>query len=160
TLDLVPSGGSRDNLDKLANGSVELALVQSGLELSVPQQQRERLYSLGTLYQEPLWLFMRGEQQFNRLSDLLPLRVAVGSSSSGAGAVVHALLQANQIDTLNPPPGWQALSGSRAAEALIAGELDAAFFIGPAENALIQRLAAVPELRLTSLRRTDAYQAR
>lgn len=160
TLELVSSRGSRDNLDKLADGSVELALVQSGLELSVPEPARERLYSLGMMYQEPLWLFMRTDQAFNRLSDLLPLRVAIGSPSSGAGAVVHALLQANQIDTQDPPAGWQTLGGNRAAEALLAGELDAAFFLGPAENALIQRLAASPELRLTSLRRTDAYRAR
>ena len=159
-LELVPSRGSSDNLKKLGSGEVELALVQSGLELSLPKSERERLYGVGMMYQEPLWLFMRSEQDFSRISDLLPLRVAIGSPDSGAGAVAHALLQANQIDTRNLPANWQTLGGNRAADALVAGELDAAFFIGPAENALIQRLAANPELRLASLRRTDAYQAR
>lgn len=159
-LELVPSRGSRDNLDKLGSGAVELALVQSGLELSLPRPERERLHGLGVMFQEPLWLFMREEHGFGKLSDLLPLRVAIGSPDSGAGAVVHALLQANRIYPQNLPQNWQSLGGNRAADALIAGELDAAFFIGPAENALIQRLAAQPGLRLTSLRRIEAYQAR
>src|SRR5690606_29777399 len=87
-------------------------------------------------------------------------RVAIGSPDSGAGAVAHALLQANRLDPQSFPQEGQNLGGSRAADALIGGELDAAFFIGPAENGLIQRLAMQPQLRLASLRRADAYQAR
>ena len=159
-LELVPSRGSLDNLNLLNDGAVELALVQSGQELTLDAEQRDRLTGLGVMYREPLWLFTGSKVKFERLNDLRGLRLAIGAEGSGTQAVTAALLQANRIEPADYPKTWQAIGGSRAADALVAGELDAAFFVGPAENALIQRLAAEPKLRLVSLRRTQAYLAR
>ncbi|MEN0105693.1 MAG: C4-dicarboxylate ABC transporter substrate-binding protein, partial [Pseudomonas sp.] len=58
TLELVESKGSQDNLNKLAKGEVELALVQSGQEFSIAAEEREKLSGLGVMYREPLWLFL------------------------------------------------------------------------------------------------------
>ncbi|MDZ4334347.1 MAG: TAXI family TRAP transporter solute-binding subunit, partial [Pseudomonas sp.] len=160
TLELVESAGSEDNLSKLGTGEVELALVQSGQELTLSDEARGTLNGLGVMYREPLWLFLSDKVKFERLSDLMKLRLAVGSPGSGTQAVTAALFAANRIEPAQYPERWQQLGGSRAADALIAGQLDAAFFIGPAENALIQRLAAEPKVRLVSLRRTEAYRAR
>lgn len=160
TLELVHSQGSRDNLAKLVGGEVELALVQSGQELGLSDEARAQLHGLGVMYREPLWLFTGKEIEFQGLADLLALRLAIGAADSGTQAVTAALFAANRIEPAQYPAQWQQAGGSRAADALIAGELDAAFFIGPAENPLIQRLAAAPELRLVSLRRTQAYLAR
>ncbi|QKE64280.1 PhnD/SsuA/transferrin family substrate-binding protein [Aquipseudomonas campi] len=160
TLELVESQGSEDNLAKLGQGEVELALVQSGQELSLPDEARGKLSGLGVMYREPLWLFTGRKVQFQRLADLTRLRLAIGSADSGTQAVTAALFAANRIAPADYPKRWQQLGGSRAADSLIAGELDAAFFVGPAENPLIQRLAAEPKLRLVSLRRTEAYLAR
>ena len=160
TLELVESQGSEDNLAKLGEGEVELALVQSGQELNLPDEARAKLTGLGVMYREPLWLFTGRKVQFQRLADLTKLRLAIGSADSGTQAVTAALFKANRIEPAQYPKRWQQLGGSRAADALIAGELDAAFFVGPAENPLIQRLAAEPKLRLVSLRRTEAYLAR
>lgn len=159
-LELVHSQGSRDNLAKLVGGEVELALVQSGQELGLVDAERAKLHGLGVVYREPLWLFTGNKIEFQGLADLLKLRLAIGAADSGTQAVTAALFAANRIEPVQYPAQWQQLGGSRAADALIAGELDAAFFVGPAENALIQRLAAAPELRLISLRRTQAYLAR
>ncbi|MGG5873280.1 TAXI family TRAP transporter solute-binding subunit [Pseudomonas peli] len=160
TLELVESAGSEDNLGKLGSGEVELALVQSGQELTLSDEARGKLNGLGVMYREPLWLFLGDKVKFERLSDLMKLRLAVGSQGSGTQAVTAALFAANRIEPAQYPKRWQQLGGSNAADALIAGKLDAAFFIGPAENALIQRLAAEPKVRLVSLRRTEAYLAR
>ncbi|MDX1296848.1 MAG: TAXI family TRAP transporter solute-binding subunit [Pseudomonas sp.] len=160
TLELVPSAGSQDNLSKLTADEVELALVQSGQELSLSDEQREKIAGLGVMYREPLWLFLGEHVQFERLADLMQLRLAIGSQGSGTQAVTAALLSANRIEPESYPPQWQALGGRRAADELVAGTLDAAFFIGPAENVLLQRLAAEPKLRLVGLRRIDAYLAR
>ncbi|MBD9482252.1 PhnD/SsuA/transferrin family substrate-binding protein [Pseudomonas sp. PDM14] len=159
-LELVPSAGSRDNLSKLQSGEVQLALVQSGQELTLGSEQRETLSGLGVMYREPLWLFTSRKVKFERLADLMQWRLGVGSEDSGTQAVTAALFNANRIEPAQYPATWQQVGGSRAADALLAGELDAAFFVGPAENALIQRLAAEPTLRLVSLRRTPAYLAR
>jgi TRAP-type uncharacterized transport system substrate-binding protein len=160
SLELVESAGSEDNLGKLGTGEVELALVQSGQELTLSDEARGKLNGLGVMYREPLWLFLGDKVKFERLSDLMKLRLAVGSQGSGTQAVTAALFAANRIEPAQYPTRWQQLGGSSAADALIAGKLDAAFFIGPAENALIQRLAAEPKVHLVSLRRTEAYLAR
>lgn len=160
SLELVESAGSEDNLSKLGTGEVELALVQSGQELTLSDEARAKLNGLGVMYREPLWLFTRSKVKFQQLSDLLKMRLAIGSADSGTQAVTAALFAANRIEPAQYPKRWQQLGGSRAADALIAGELDAAFFVGPAENPLIQRLAAEPKLSLVSLRRTEAYLAR
>jgi TRAP-type uncharacterized transport system substrate-binding protein len=139
---------------------VELALVQSGQELSLDAEARARLTGLGVMYREPLWLFTSRKVKFERLGDLRKLRLAIGSEDSGTQAVTAALFRANRIEPVDYPKTWQRIGSSRAADALLAGELDAAFFVGPAENELIQRLAAEPTLRLVSLRRTEAYLAR
>lgn len=159
-LELVNSRGSRDNLARLVDGQVELALVQSGQELTLDDTVRERLAGLGVVYREPLWLFTSRKVKFERLADLTKLRLAIGADDSGTQAVTAALFATNRIEPAQYPKGWQPLGGSRAADALLAGELDAAFFVGPAENTLIQRLAREPRLQLVSLRRTEAYLAR
>ena len=161
-LSLVPSAGSRDNLERLLaeDSRVEIALVQSGLERQLSAADRARLESLGAVYQEPLWLFHRNGIHLERIADLLPLRLALGSVGSGTRAASAAILDANAIEPQHYPASWQDLGDNQAAAALNAGELDAAFFVGPAENARIQQLAANPELRLANFRRAAAYEAR
>lgn len=161
-LKLLPSKGSRDNLERLlaAEGAVEIALVQSGMERQLSQADSARLQSLGGVYQEPLWLFHRADIALDRITDLLPLRLALGSEGSGTLAASAAILGANAIAPEQYSPTWATSGGSKAATALMAGELDAAFFVGPAENALVQQLAANPELRLANFRRAAAYEAR
>ncbi|OWJ94025.1 C4-dicarboxylate ABC transporter substrate-binding protein [Pseudomonas sp. A46] len=159
-LELVRSRGSLDNLAKLERGDVEIALVQSGQELTLEAHKRDALHGLGVMYQEPLWLFKRKGIVIDSMADLLPLRVAIGAPDSGTRSVSEALLAANQISPERYPGQWQPISASPAASALLAGELDAGFFLGPAESAVVQRLAASPELDLVSLRRSAAYRAR
>jgi TRAP transporter TAXI family solute receptor len=160
TLDLVESSGSQDNLNKLVQGDVQLALVQSGQELALEPKVRDSLSGLGVMYQEPLWLFVRSKVEFAHLDDLSKLRLAIGSANSGTLAITSALFNANGLTPEQYPATWQQIGGSRAVQALLNDELDGAFFIGPAQNALIQQLAAEPSVRLISLGRSAAYLAR
>jgi TRAP-type uncharacterized transport system substrate-binding protein len=161
-LTLVPSAGSLDNLQKLLDeqSPVQLALVQSGLERQLPTEDFARLQSLGGMYQEPLWLFFRSDLKLDRIADLLPLRLALGAPNSGTLAASAAILEVNEILPAQYPANWQSRGGADAAQALMNGQLDAGFFVAPAENALIQQLAAHPQLKLASFYRAAAYQAR
>ena len=161
-LSLVPSSGARENLRLLldANQDVQIGLVQSGLELQLNTSERAQLHALGAAFQEPLWLFQRRKLKVRGVHDLLPLRLGLGSPGSGTAELSTAILRANGIYAEHYPERWQTLGGNKAAAALLAGELDAAFFVGPAENPLIRRLAAAPELGLVNFRRAAAYQAR
>lgn len=162
SLTLVPTSGSQDNLQRLLEErpQVQIALIQSGLELQLTDEQRQRLQTLGAVYQEPLWLFQRKGFRLQQLTDLLGARLAYGQDGSGVQAAVNAIFAANAITPQQYPNRWQAIGEQDAAEALLTGKLDAAFFIGPAESARIQHLAVQPGLKLVNVRRAAAYQAR
>ncbi|MDY7218889.1 TAXI family TRAP transporter solute-binding subunit [Denitrificimonas sp. JX-1] len=161
-LKLINSSGSRENAERLLdeNSGVNLALMQSGQELDMTLQERKALYNLGAIYQEPLWLFSRSGIYINTLNDLLALRTAVGSNQGGIRMVVDPLLQANKYDSQELPEQWQTYSGKKALTQLLNNELDAAFFLGSAESALIKEAASHPELQLVSFNQAAAYRAR
>ncbi|MBN7823462.1 TAXI family TRAP transporter solute-binding subunit, partial [Bowmanella yangjiangensis] len=111
--------------------AVQIGLVQSGLERQLSPDEQTRLQSLGAIYQEPLWLFYRRETGLDRIADLLPLKLGLGGEGSGTRAASDAILGANAILPEQYPDTWQNIGGGKAARALLAGELDAAFFVGP-----------------------------
>ncbi|WP_304641102.1 TAXI family TRAP transporter solute-binding subunit [Pseudomonas sp.] len=164
-LELRPSRGSLDNLQRLvgAGSEVQLGLVQSGTSLLLEPAQRRRLSALAALYREPLWLFQRSEFEVQRLTDLDGMRVAVGSEGSGTRAVVASLFA--EMDTFPDRQeeafqDWQTMSHTAAVNALRNGELDAAFFVLPVDNPLLRQLISDSELRLVNLRESRALAAR
>jgi len=164
-LQLRTSRGSLDNLKRLTDGTgnVQVGLIQSGTELLLEPAQRKRLTGLAALYHEPLWLFQRKGSDINQLSDLEDKRVAVGSEGSGTWAVLKGLYEEQQDETrleLLNDGLWRKMGSSAAADALIAGELDAAFLVLPAGNHLVTRLAANPDITLINLSQADAFAAR
>ena len=161
-LKLVNSKGSRENTERLLdhNSGVQLALLQSGQDLELDEHQRQQLINLGAVFQEPLWLFARKGLSIGTLGDLISLRTAVGADSGGIRMLVNPMLVANHIDQQNLPETWQAYSGKKALAAMLADELDAAFFLGPAESALVQAAASHSELQLVSFNQAAAYRAR
>src|ERR1700752_1403004 len=81
----VRSLGSQDNLQKLNAGRADIAFVQSG---STEQAEAERrgLVSLGSLFTEPIWLFVRygdNAPKVNKLTDLKGLKINLGPDGSG-----------------------------------------------------------------------------
>ena len=161
-LTLSNSSGSRENTERLLAeaSTINLALMQSGQELELDAQRRQQLYNLGAVYQEPLWLFTREGIEVNTLSDLLPLRTALGSASGGIRMMINPLLDANKINRDALPANWYAYSGKKALSALLDDELDAAFFLGPAESSIVQQAASHKELRLAHFNQAAAYRAR
>lgn len=161
-LKLINSKGSRENTERLldSNSGVNLALLQSGQELELNLHEREQLISLGAVFQEPLWLFARKNLSIHTLNDLVGLRTAVGAENGGIRMMVDPMLAANNIDSNNLPESWQAYSGKKALTAMLDDQLDAAFFLGPAESTLVQEAASHSELQLVSFNQAAAYRAR
>jgi TRAP-type uncharacterized transport system substrate-binding protein len=120
----VPTRGSVENLALLRGRRVDVALVQGGIADPV----RDRgLESLGAVFPEPVWAFLRADRGLRRLADLRGRRVAIGPEGSGARVLSLALLAANDIG----PGDIEALplTGAAAAEALVAGEVDGAILV-------------------------------
>ncbi|HEY9537056.1 MAG TPA: TAXI family TRAP transporter solute-binding subunit, partial [Kiloniellaceae bacterium] len=78
-LALSQTGGSVDNLRLLTDEAAEVpvAFMQGGI--GVPAEH-PTLRSLGSLYFEPIWIFVRGDVAPGRLTGLAGKRIAVGAA--------------------------------------------------------------------------------
>jgi TRAP-type uncharacterized transport system substrate-binding protein len=157
TLRIVPSGGSQDNLKRLQdpNSGVDIGFVQGGLVEEPPPG----LVSLGSVANQPLWLFYRGETRISRLSELAGKRIAVGAPGSGTYTLATALLGTNGIT--GAPTVFVDQEAESAANALVEGKVDAVFLMG--DSAPIQTLRTLvraPEIQLYSFDQADAYVRR
>jgi TRAP-type uncharacterized transport system substrate-binding protein len=136
----VPSEGSVRNLELLQRGEVDFALVQGG---TADPRRDVGLVSLGAVFFEPAWVFIRRDAGFERLADARGHRVAVGPEGSGTRVLAISLLEANAVpaSTLRLSP----LAGLDAAAALLAGEVEAAVFVSAAPGQGISRLMRAPD---------------
>jgi TRAP-type uncharacterized transport system substrate-binding protein len=96
---------------------------------------------LASLYYEPLWIFYRDSGTLSQLNDLQGKRIAVGPPGSGTRALVDHLFAANGLTVANGVGRGNTeivgLGGNEALEALRAGKVDAALFVGGAQTPLI-----------------------
>jgi TRAP-type uncharacterized transport system substrate-binding protein len=148
------TGGAEENARLLRDpkSGVDVAFMHGGV---VRPTERANLIMLATLYYEPLWIFYRDSVVHPHFDELRHKRLAVGSPESGVRAFMEPLLAANNITTLNSE--LVPLVNLAALRALQAGQVDAAFLVGPAHFPAIWQALHDPELKLMSLARADAY---
>lgn len=151
-LELVPTQGSKDNIALLERGDVDVAFVQSGVATA---DDDSGLRALGSLYYEPIWVFVRKGVAVKHLSDLKDKHIAVGALGSGTYPVALALLQDNKIDANTAY--IENMDRETAVAALLAGEIDAAFFITSPKAAVVSQLLMEPTVELMDFDRADAY---
>lgn len=152
-VELRASSGSIDNLKRLSDpeSGVDVALVQGGV---ATPEQAEGLVSLAALYYEPLWIFYRDDNPLTLLSQLSGKRIAAGPEGSGTRALVTHILEAGNALKSGVP--LSPLTGKAAAEALIAGRLDAALLVAAPDAPVVQSLLKTPGIRLMSLSHSEA----
>ncbi len=150
---LTETAGSIANIGLLERGEADVAFVQGGTR---SDEGKTPLRSLGSLYFEPVWLFVRKDLPVARLAELRDRRVAVDREGSGTRVVALQLLADTGLEggALETSP----LGGAEAADALRQGRLDAAFFITAANTPLVRGLFASPELRLLAIDRAPAFR--
>jgi TRAP-type uncharacterized transport system substrate-binding protein len=136
SVEVRPSVGSIENLQRLADpeSGVEVALVQGGV---ATPEQAEGLVSLAALYLEPLWIFYRNDNPLTLLGQLSGKRIAVGPEGSGTRVLVTHVLEAGSALKRGMP--LSPLTGRDAADALIAGRLDAALFVAAPDASLCMK---------------------
>lgn len=154
TLELLPSSGSIENLKRLNDKSyrVDAGFVQDGM--SSPAEANN-LVSLGAIGYSPLWVFYRGQETFNYLSELKGKRIAIGPEGSGVRKFAIDLLKLN--NSAAPPTVLLDLSSDAANKALLEGTVDAVMIIGAEDNALVKELLYNPRVKLMSFRQAEAY---
>ena len=153
-LDLRTTAGSAENLKLLdaASGGVDIAFVQGSMKSLV---QDTDLVSLGSLFFEPLWIFHHSDLASRRIPDLKGLRLAVGEEGGGTKILSMRLLELNGINSQNTQIlsyGYQ-----EAADMLLKGEVDAAFFVSTHLASHVINLIDSKSVKLMGLERAEAY---
>lgn len=147
------TAGAVENLALLENDdTVDVGFVQGGLARSHPS---EGVVALGSLYYEPLWVFVDTDAGIASPGDLADKRLAVGSVGSGTRAVVTQLLELSGFGPeaarfLDTEPGDLAAGFET-------GDIDVAFLVGAPDSEYVSQLVRTPGVKLLSLERADAY---
>jgi len=160
TLRLWSSSGAVENLRRLSDPSahVDVALVQGGIVSAAPPESTHGLVSLGSVYNEVLWVFYRGDRILDRLPPLEGKMIAIGADNSGTAALAMVLLEATGI--AKPPTAIMKIGGRAAANLILSGGIDAAFFVASAHSPITQELLRAKNVHLLSFGRADAYTRR
>lgn len=169
-VELQKSLGSADNLQRLKDGQVDIAFVQSGstgaaqasaATMAAPAAKPE-LVSLGSLFTEPVWLFLRtpdkSKAALRSLTQLKGLRINLGPEGTGVPQLFRQLLAANNVE-----PGdlqISKLENTPATMALLNGQIDGLVFSSAPEAPLIQMLLQTPGIALFDFRQAEAYTHR
>jgi len=154
---LAPSLGSQDNLQRLIEGKVDIAFVQSG---SAGQEQARQagLVSLGSLFTEPVWLFLRGSTKVTQLTELKGLRINLGPQGTGVPKLFEQVLGVNGVELSQIKVS--ALENTPATMALLDGSIDGLVFSSAPEAPLIQMLLQTPGIKLFNFAQAEAYTRR
>jgi uncharacterized protein len=157
TLEIRQTSGSVENITLLEDpkSGVDIAFVQGGTAGAV---RSEALWSLASLYFEPLWVFSRAAPGPTDLRGLRGRRLAVGPEGSGTRAVALTLLAANGITPstarLLPPTGVDAV------RALRHGDVDTVFLVAGPSSPSVREMLGSPGIALLGFPRADAYTKR
>jgi TRAP-type uncharacterized transport system substrate-binding protein len=155
-LELRETHGGVENLELLRDpqSGVSVALVQGGL---TSETESPDVRSLGTVFYEPVWVFLRGTNLPQPGSRGFAGRVSIGQPGSGTRALAEELLVA-----LGQDPGLFEpvdMTAAESGEALLRGELDLAVIVSAWEAPIVRRLLTAPGITTFSTLRADAHVA-
>jgi TRAP-type uncharacterized transport system substrate-binding protein len=177
SLEILTSGGSAENLRRLRQGEAQIGFVQGGgwvhekkdeppffldalarMDFAhlVSGKKDEALYSIGSAFYEPIWVFTQNQTPLERLTELKGKRIAVVQESSSVKALANRLLKANEIDGINRDLIF--VHGLEAAEELRQGRLDALFVVAAPESMVVQDLLRTQGIQLMSFSQAEAYR--
>jgi TRAP-type uncharacterized transport system substrate-binding protein len=164
-LDLKPSSGSVQNLERLNSGT-PIGFVQGGLGvLSIDPQKSDEdtpLRSLGVVGYEPIWLFAPAGELAKKLTGglgaLQGKKVGIGAEGSGTRKVALDLLQGYGVTAANA--SFSAEGGMAAANGLLAQKLDAIIVVGAPQSPAVQMLLDKPDIQLVSIEHAEGLTRR
>ena len=149
--------GSKENLERLQRGEADIAFVQSG-STSEEEAAQLGLVSLGSLFTEPVWLFLRENVKATRLTALRGLRINLGPEGTGVPNLFRQVLAVNGVEPSELK--ISALENTPATVELLAGRIDGLVFSSAPEAPLIQMLLQTPGIRLFNFTQAEAYTRR
>ncbi|MCC7698496.1 TAXI family TRAP transporter solute-binding subunit [Janthinobacterium sp. EB271-G4-7A] len=154
---LQPSLGSQENLQRLNSGTTDIAFVQSG-STEHDDAERHGLISLGSLFTEPVWLFMREDKAVTELTQLKGMKINLGPEGTGVPGLFRQLLSVNGVEAKELTVSD--LQNTPATVELLEGRIDGLVFSSAPEAPLIQMLLQTPGIKLFDFSQAEAYTRR
>ncbi len=153
-VNLLPSSGATENLKLLSDKSqkVDASFIQGAMGKS---EIASNLTSLGSLTYTPLWVFYRGNETLDDLSQLKGKRVVIGPKGSNTQRLAFNLLKA--ANASDPPTVLHELSYTAAIQAIMAGRVDAVMAFGSADSQTVTTLLHADGIKLMSFSQAEAY---
>ncbi|MDB4802523.1 ABC transporter substrate-binding protein [bacterium] len=158
-LELRETAGSLENYRLLSDeNEVHVAIVQGG---SAPEEIREsnQFESIASLYFEPVWVFYRGDKVSTEIRQLKGKTIAVGRENSGTQVLSRLLLKENGVESASTSR-FVEIGGEEAKAQLLAGKIDAAFYVTSPQSQIIHDLIQTEDVKLLSFERHEAYSQR
>ena len=156
-VELVPlvTAGSRDNVQRLLAGEIDVGIVQSG---NLTASEAAQLQSVAAVFLELVLVVSRAEWQHDHIEGG---SIAIGPAGSGSNMLARELL-ADQGVTEGVPPGTRYLEidPEQAVEALRAGEIDSGFFVTALDVPWVLTLFTDPGVTVTEFRSAEAFTRR
>jgi TRAP transporter TAXI family solute receptor len=153
-LELRATNGAVENMELLKDpkSGIQIAFILSGIS---DGKHAPGLLSLGTVFNQPFWIFYSTNEPVNRLPQLKGKRIAVGPAGSGIRAAAEQILGKGGVNsetaTLLP------YAGTAAVEALNDGKVDAVWTIGTPDVPAVKSLLGNPNVRIMSLPNAEAF---
>jgi TRAP-type uncharacterized transport system substrate-binding protein len=153
-LELRETTGAVENVKLLQdpNSGVQIALVVGGVS---DGKQAPGLLSLGTVYNNPYWIFYSAHEPLERLSQLIGKRIAVGPAGSATRVAAEQILGKAGVNsesaTLLP------FGGSAAVDAVNDGEVDAVWIFGAPDAPAVHSFLHNPNVRILGFQTAEAF---
>ena len=153
-LELRETAGAVENLKLLQdpNSEVQIAFVTGGLS---DAKHAPGVLSLGTVYDQPFWIFYPSNQQFDQLAQLKGKRIAVGPVGSATRHTAEQVLGKGGVTSETAT--FLPFAGSAADKALAEGQVDAVWIIGVPEATAVQSFLRNPNVRPMSFPMSEAF---
>jgi TRAP-type uncharacterized transport system substrate-binding protein len=152
-LELRETAGAVENeLLEDAKSDVQIAFVTGGVS---DGKHAPEVLSLGTVYNQPYWIFYSSNESFERLSQLKGKRIAVGPVGSGTRHAAEQILGKAGINS--ETAALLPFGGSAAVKAMNDREVDAVWIIGAPDATAVNSLLQNPSARLMSFPMTEAF---
>ena len=151
TLNIVPTAGSIEALKLLREKKVDIAFTQGG---TVNKNDKKNLEVLASLYNEPIWIFYKGDD-LEYIYQFKGKSISVGETGSGVFPVALSLLQSNGITFKNST--LYKLSIKQSIQKLKSGEINILFTIASPYSTSVQEILQDKSIKIMNLRRAKAY---
>ena len=152
------STGSVENAELLIDDrdEVEVAFIQGG---ALTPEQAAKVYSLGSVAYEPVWVFYRRDApgKYDYLTDLAGKRIGIGPERGGTRPMVRELFRLNGI-SIEGDNHFVIAPYDDNLEDLKAGNLDVVIKVAPYFDPGIQALLRNREFVLFDFKEAPAYE--